>query len=98
MLISLFYHSYYNESMNKTLTHGLLVISRHTESEWNLLGKWTGLTDVGLTEKGHNEARMIGEQLRGITFDGIYTSEQKRTHQTPAGTTFRRPTAQASLF
>lgn len=71
--------------MTDTPKHGLLVISRHTESEWNLLGKWTGLTDVGLTEKGHNEARMIGEQLRGITFDGIYTSEQKRTHQTLDG-------------
>lgn len=71
--------------MNNTLTHGLLVISRHTESEWNLLGKWTGLTDVGLTEKGHGEAHKIGEQLRGITFDGIYTSEQKRTHQTLEG-------------
>ena len=26
---------------------GILVISRHGESEWNLLGKWTGWTDVG---------------------------------------------------
>lgn len=32
---------------------GTLVISRHGESEWNLLGKWTGWTDVGLTEKGY---------------------------------------------
>ena len=28
---------------------GTLVISRHGESDWNLLGKWTGGTDVGLT-------------------------------------------------
>lgn len=65
--------------------HGILVISRHTESEWNLLGKWTGLTDVDLTEKGHKEAEKIGELLKDITFDAIYTSEQKRTHQTLAG-------------
>ena len=71
--------------MNEELKTGLLVISRHTESEWNLLGKWTGLNDVNLTEKGHGEAVKIGELLRGITFDAVYTSEQKRTHQTLAG-------------
>lgn len=70
----------------KTLPHhGLLVVSRHTESEWNLLGKWTGLTDVDLTEKGHKEARKIGELLRDVRFDAVYTSEQKRTHQTLRG-------------
>lgn len=64
---------------------GMLVISRHTESEWNVLGKWTGLTDVNLTEKGHTEAKKVGELLKGIRFDVVYTSEQKRTHQTLAG-------------
>lgn len=71
--------------MEKLPNHGLLVISRHTESEWNLLGKWTGLTDVDLTEKGHGEAHKIGEMLKGIKFDVVYTSEQKRTHQTLEG-------------
>lgn len=71
--------------MSTTQKHGMLVISRHTESEWNVLGKWTGLTDVGLTEKGHGEARKIGELLKGVTFDAIYTSELARTHQTLAG-------------
>lgn len=64
---------------------GLLVISRHTESEWNLLGKWTGLTNVDLTEKGHAEAQKIGEILQDIDFDVAYHSEQKRTQQTLDG-------------
>jgi 2,3-bisphosphoglycerate-dependent phosphoglycerate mutase len=64
---------------------GMLVISRHAESEWNILGKWTGLTDVNLTEKGKGEAYKIGELLRGVTFNAVYTSEQKRTHQTLEG-------------
>lgn len=64
---------------------GLLVISRHTESEWNLLGKWTGLNDVDLTEKGQREAIQIGEVLKDLQFDIVYTSEQRRTHQTLAG-------------
>jgi 2,3-bisphosphoglycerate-dependent phosphoglycerate mutase len=70
------------ETPSKT---GLLVISRHAESEWNLLGKWTGLRDVDLTEKGQRESVQIGEALKDIQFDVVYTSEQKRTHQTLAG-------------
>ena len=71
--------------MDMLQTKGLLVISRHTESEWNLLGKWTGLNDVDLTEKGQQEAHQIGEMLQDLRFDVVYTSEQRRTHQTLAG-------------
>lgn len=71
--------------MDMQQKNGLLVISRHTESEWNLLGKWTGLNDVDLTEKGQQEAVQIGELLKDLQFDVVYTSEQRRTHQTLAG-------------
>lgn len=72
-------------TMTTDTKHGILVISRHAESEWNVLGKWTGLMDVNLTSKGHEEAIKIGETIQGITFDAVYTSEQKRTHQTLEG-------------
>ncbi|RYF28480.1 MAG: 2,3-bisphosphoglycerate-dependent phosphoglycerate mutase [Chloroflexi bacterium] len=71
--------------MTEQTHYGILAISRHTESEWNLLGKWTGLTDVNLTEKGKREAGQIGELLKDLQFDAVYTSEQKRTHQTLEG-------------
>lgn len=61
---------------------GVLVISRHGESEWNLLGKWTGWTDVDLTDKGVADTVRLGELLRDIKFDRAYTSNLKRTHQT----------------
>lgn len=64
---------------------GILVISRHAESEWNLLGKWTGWTDVNLTEKGMREAEQLGKIIRDIHFDAAYTSELKRTQQTCDG-------------
>jgi 2,3-bisphosphoglycerate-dependent phosphoglycerate mutase len=64
---------------------GILAISRHAESEWNVLGKWTGLTDVNLTEKGKKEAEHIGKLLKDFRFDVVFTSEQKRTHQTLQG-------------
>ena len=67
-------------------TKGLLVISRHGESEWNVLGKWTGWTDVGLTEKGAADAEEIGRTIPGdIRFDEVYTSVLKRTEETLQG-------------
>lgn len=65
------------------MTNGILYISRHGESEWNTLGKWTGWTDVSLTDKGKNDARTLGNSfLRGVVFDTIYTSDLRRTHET----------------
>jgi len=63
---------------------GILVISRHGESEWNLLGKWTGWTDVNLTEKGRNDTVRLGALLKGVVFNEAYTSSLKRTQQTLA--------------
>lgn len=61
---------------------GKLVLMRHGESEWNLLGKWTGWTDVSLTDKGRADAKKMGELVRDIKFDGIYTSRLKRSIET----------------
>ncbi len=66
-------------------TKGLLVITRHGESEWNVLGKWTGWTDVGITEKGEKDAEEIGKIIPDITFDETYTSVLKRTEETLQG-------------
>ena len=71
--------------MNTTKTLGTLVVIRHAESEWNLLGKWTGHTDVGLTEKGARESQMIGEVVQDITFDRVYSSDLRRTKETLEG-------------
>ena len=53
-----------------------LILLRHGESEWNLLNKFTGWTDVGLTNKGIKEAEFAGEQLlkENISINSIYTS------------------------
>ena len=48
-----------------------LVIVRHGESMWNLENKFTGWTDVPLSEKGIKEAKEAGIALKreGYTFD-----------------------------
>lgn len=61
---------------------GKLVLMRHGESEWNLLGKWTGWTDVSLTPKGASDALKMGELVKDTKFDEIYTSKLKRSIET----------------
>jgi 2,3-bisphosphoglycerate-dependent phosphoglycerate mutase len=57
-----------------------VVLLRHGESTWNKENRFTGWTDVELTEKGRDEARAAGRLLRdgGFAFDFVYTSLLKR--------------------
>jgi 2,3-bisphosphoglycerate-dependent phosphoglycerate mutase len=61
-----------------------LVLVRHGESTWNKENRFTGWTDVDLSEKGVEEAREGGRVLRreGYTFDVAYTSVLKRAIRT----------------
>jgi len=61
-----------------------LVLIRHGQSTWNLENRFTGWTDVGLTEQGRQEA-LSGGQLLGaenFTFDIAFTSVLKRAIHT----------------
>ena len=61
-----------------------LVLVRHGQSTWNLENRFTGWTDVGLTEQGTAEAHAAGKLLRegGYVFDLAYTSVLRRAIQT----------------
>ena len=61
-----------------------LVLLRHGESQWNLENRFTGWTDVDLTEKGIVEAKFSGKILKkeGFEFDLLYTSVLKRATRT----------------
>jgi 2,3-bisphosphoglycerate-dependent phosphoglycerate mutase len=61
-----------------------LVLLRHGQSAWNLENRFTGWTDVGLTEQGMGEAHSAGQLLREnkYTFSLAYTSVLKRAIQT----------------
>jgi 2,3-bisphosphoglycerate-dependent phosphoglycerate mutase len=61
-----------------------LVLLRHGESVWNRENRFTGWTDVDLTEHGREEARRAGQLLADsdYTFDVAYTSVLKRAIKT----------------
>lgn len=61
-----------------------IVLLRHGESAWNKENRFTGWTDVDLTEKGVAEAMRAGELLiaNGFTFGKAYTSYLKRAVKT----------------
>jgi 2,3-bisphosphoglycerate-dependent phosphoglycerate mutase len=61
-----------------------LVLLRHGESTWNKENRFTGWTDVDLSERGISEAKKAGEVLKedGYKFDMAYTSVLKRAIRT----------------
>ena len=61
-----------------------LVLLRHGESTWNKENRFTGWTDVDLTDTGRQEARTAGQLLKqgGYVFDVAYTSVLTRAIRT----------------
>jgi 2,3-bisphosphoglycerate-dependent phosphoglycerate mutase len=61
-----------------------VVLLRHGESDWNKQNRFTGWTDVDLSEKGIAEASMAGKLMKeaGFAFDVAYTSVLKRAIRT----------------
>ncbi len=61
-----------------------IVLMRHGESTWNKENRFTGWTDVDLTEQGEAEAVAAGQLLKkeGYSFDVAFTSVLKRANKT----------------
>tara|TARA_B100000614_G_scaffold244225_1_gene248142 strand:+ start:434 stop:1036 length:603 start_codon:yes stop_codon:yes gene_type:complete len=61
---------------------GRLILIRHGQSVWNAENRFTGWTDVDLSEKGVREAERAGELLSEIRFDVVHTSGLIRAKRT----------------
>jgi len=59
-----------------------LILVRHGQSVWNAANRFTGWTDVDLSEKGIEEADEAGLQLADIRFDVVHTSDLIRAQRT----------------
>jgi probable phosphoglycerate mutase len=60
----------------------VVFLARHGETAWSLSGQHTGLTDLPLTERGEQNARRLGEALRGRQFAKVFTSPLQRAVRT----------------
>lgn len=61
-----------------------LILLRHGESQWNLEKRFTGWSDIDLTDKGRAGALKAGELLKkeGVAIDEVHTSKLKRAIET----------------
>ena len=60
----------------------MLVLIRHGQSVWNAANRFTGWTDVELSEKGEIEAADAGLELADVRFDVVHTSGLIRAQRT----------------
>ena len=77
-----------------------VVLFRHGHSEWNLTDRFTGWTDIPLTEVGLAEAASAGRRLAqaGYAFDEVHGSVLQRTHQTVEALLAAMGTPEVPLF
>lgn len=59
-----------------------IYLVRHGTTDWNEAGRYQGLSDIPLNEKGAREAEEVGKALSTISFSTIYSSPLIRAHAT----------------
>ena len=59
-----------------------LFVMRHGETAWSLSGQHTGRVDIPLTARGQEEARRLGERIRGVEFSRVFVSPLERARHT----------------
>ena len=64
---------------------GTLILVRHGQSLWNVENRFTGWTDVPLTEQGAKDAVLCGKSLKDFTFDNAFVSALSRSQLTLKG-------------
>lgn len=59
-----------------------VIFIRHGETDWNILGKYQGQTDILLTEKGREQGRLLAKHFPFDKLDAIYSSDLTRAVET----------------
>ena len=68
--------------MSESESHGEAVLVRHGETEWSRSGQHTGRTDIPLTERGRNDARLLAPLLSSVDFALVLSSPLGRARET----------------
>lgn len=67
-----------------------IVLVRHAVTNWNSDGRWQGLADLSLNERGRQQAQALAEQLDAIPLSAIYASDLRRGYETALAVAERR--------
>ena len=59
-----------------------IILIRHGETEWNLIGRWQGHADSALSSRGVLQAKHLGERMANERVDFVYTSDLERAKHT----------------
>lgn len=59
-----------------------IILVRHGETNWNREGRYQGQIDTSLSEKGREQARLLGVGLKDIKIDAAYSSPLERAYET----------------
>lgn len=59
-----------------------LILIRHGVTDWNVEGRWHGLSDIPINTEGAKEANLAAEAIKDLRIDSAYTSDLIRTKQT----------------
>jgi alpha-ribazole phosphatase len=79
---------------------GLFYLLRHGETEWNAQNRFCGRTDVPLSDAGRRQAHRLGERLKSMPIEVLYSSPLKRALETArviSGITGLKPTVDERL-
>jgi len=60
----------------------MIYIVRHGQTDYNVEKRITGQLDIPLNEKGRDDALMLREKIKDISFDYVFSSPLKRTIET----------------
>ena len=59
-----------------------IYLARHGETDWNVIGKMQGQTDIPLNAKGRSQALLLRDTLKDIKIDAVYSSTLSRSRDT----------------
>lgn len=60
----------------------MIYLVRQGQTDWNLLRKFNGCTDIELNQTGIEQAKLQAENMKSLSFDACFCSPQKRARQT----------------
>lgn len=71
-----------HDSLNTASNRTNFYIVRHGQTDWNIQGKIQGQLDIPLNNRGKEEAALLAEELKKISFDACFSSDLLRAYET----------------